>query len=234
MKTIERAHLPSQLWEKIELSHNLKKALEQIDQHLMYWPAKMILKVKQRYTKILQYLIRMRKLRKKLRAKIVGINKKVERRERSREYRALAAASIESQIKKELLERLSQGTYGEIYNFAPESFNEALDEQAYADEIEDEEEFIYDENEDDFIADEEVDDIEDYAMYSQSSEEESEEEDFDNDFKEEEKKEKKRVRFNLGDDDENIVKLPKKKSKKPRRMFSLIIFYKEILRLTHF
>lgn len=224
MKTIERAHLPSQLWERIELSHNLKTALEQIDQNLMYWPAKMILKVKQRYTKILQYLIRMRKLRKKLRAKIVGINQKVERRERSREYRALAAASIESQIKKELLERLKQGTYGEIYNFAQESFNEALDEEAYADEIEDEDEFIYDENEEDeFIGDEDLDDIEDYAMYSQSSDEEEdeEEEDFknDNDVKVKNKnKDKKRVRFNLGDDEDEI-KVAKKKTKKPRRKF---------------
>jgi protein MAK16 len=139
MKTIERAHTPAKMWEVIPLGDNFKQALETIDHHLEYWSEGMVHRVKQRLTKIWQYLIRMRKLRNALRPKIVGINKKVERREVTREREALAAAQVEKQIKKELLERLSQNTYGEIYNFAPAAFEEIMDEQTQPDEFYEEE-----------------------------------------------------------------------------------------------
>ncbi|CAN6990646.1 unnamed protein product [Brassica rapa subsp. trilocularis] len=59
-KTIERAHTPKHLWERIKLPRNYEKALELIDKHLLYWPEMLQHMVKQRLTKMNQMRIRMR------------------------------------------------------------------------------------------------------------------------------------------------------------------------------
>ncbi|KAL7560001.1 hypothetical protein ACA910_013496 [Epithemia clementina (nom. ined.)] len=180
IKTVERAHSPKNMWEKIYLSRNYSKALAQIDEHLQYFPKILIHRNKQRLTKIHQYLIRMRKIELKVRsgrkAKLVGVHRKVEQREERRERKALVAAKIESVLEKELTERLAKGAYGDIYNFPESPYQKALqtaedkqeETEALSDEEEEDEmesmvEYVEDLDSEEEIEDEE--DMEDMADY---------------------------------------------------------------------
>ncbi|KAF6176420.1 hypothetical protein GIB67_005318 [Kingdonia uniflora] len=127
MKTIERAHMPKNLWERVKLPRNYEKALEIIDKHLMYWPKFLVHKIKQRLTKMTQMRIRTRKLALKTREKIMTIPRKESKREARREEKAETAAVLNKNIEKELLERLKQGAYGDIYNIEVEEFKILLD-----------------------------------------------------------------------------------------------------------
>jgi protein MAK16 len=117
MKTIERAHMPSKWWERIRLPSNYAKALEMLDERLIYWPKFLIHKCKQRLTRLTQVNIRMKNIAKeedRLGEKIVPkLAPKIRRREETRERKAESAAKVERAIERELIERLRSGAYGD-------------------------------------------------------------------------------------------------------------------------
>jgi len=173
IKTVERAHSPKNLWEKIELHLSYTGALAQIDEHLMHWPAPQVHKIKQRLTRLHQMLIRMRRILKTPSKKLVSRQPSLFRREKSREAKALSAARLDFAIKKELLERLKNRTYGDLYNLNEKVFNDVLDTEGT--------------NEIEFVepsdADLDVDDIED--IDGDEVKEEDVEEEFEEEIEEE-------------------------------------------------
>lgn len=178
IKTVERAHSPKNLWEKIYLSRNYAKALGQLDEHLAYFPKAQVHRNKQRLTKIHQYLLRMRKLKLReingRKASMTRVHRKVEQREERREKKALIAAKIENTIEKELVERLARGTYGDIYNFPEVPYQKALESLAEKETEEESEEELETEDE---MSDEEG--MEGMVEYVEDLDEEDEEEEDD-------------------------------------------------------
>merc|ERR1719331_3009216 len=82
-------------------------------------------------------LIRSRRLEMSSQPKLVPIKHKTEKREMTRELKAEAAAKVDLAVEKELLKRLQEGTYGDIYNFDQEAFGK-LTADGEEDEIGDE------------------------------------------------------------------------------------------------
>ncbi|KAF2729884.1 Mak16 protein [Polyplosphaeria fusca] len=116
LKEAERSHLPNKWWEKIKLSGNYVKALEQVDRHLMYHSKFISHKCKQRLTRLTQVRLRVNRLEKeteRLGERLVPrLAPKVRQREEGRERKALAAAKLEKSIERVLIERLRSGAYG--------------------------------------------------------------------------------------------------------------------------
>ncbi|KAK3404695.1 hypothetical protein EUGRSUZ_K01009 [Eucalyptus grandis] len=222
MKSIERAHMPNKLWERLKLPKNYEKALEIIDKHLMYWPKFLVHKTKQRLTKMTQMRIRMRKLALKTREKIMTTPRKEKKREARREEKAEKAAVLEKSIEKELLERLRKGVYGDIYNYPVKEYEKVLEMdslQAANEDEEEEPEIEYVEGYDE-LEEELEDDIEDFGglainrVHATSDNDEDGDEDEDGDAEADRKRGRKESSLALRNVEKgDAVSKPKKRAK---------------------
>ncbi|KAF4984244.1 hypothetical protein FZEAL_532 [Fusarium zealandicum] len=244
MKTIERAHLPSKMWERIKLSNNYNNALEQIDQRLIYWPKFLIHKCKQRLTRLTQVQIRMRRIaaeEERLGEKLVPkMAPKIRHREQARERKAEAAAKLERTIERELVERLRQGAYGDQpLNVSEDIWKKVLNamerdgqgqrdkdmDKGITEDGEEVEEFESEEEDDlenqiEYVSDldeseEELGDLEDWLGSDNDDDEEEEDDDEDSDDSEKAGNKRKRGR---------AIKMKNKRSKQDD---------KEVLTLTN-
>jgi protein MAK16 len=180
MKSIERSHMPSRWWERIRLSGDYAKALEQVDAQLAYWPKFTIHKCKQRLTRLTQVAIRARKIAReeeRLGEKLVPrLAPKVRKREATRERKAEAAAKVERATERVLLQRFLNRDYGDQpLNIDESMWNKlmrALEKQEQGVQEEDMDEGIEEELEEEWEAEEAEPEVE----YVSEMEDESDEE----------------------------------------------------------
>lgn len=144
-KVVERAHLPSKMWERIPLSTGMEEAKQQIAKQLEYWPGFIQQKCRLRLERMTEVLKRTRRIANSTSEPIlIPRRSKKARQDRSREDRAIEVARLETVIEKELMERLQKGVYGEIYNFNQQAFDGLLSKQGgRRDEMEEEDEEEY-------------------------------------------------------------------------------------------
>jgi len=228
LKTIERAHSPKNLWQKIKLKKSYAQALEQVDSHLQYFPKFLTHKNKQRLTKITQYLIRMRKLAKKSTPALMTMPARKEKQLARKEARAEKVAELEKAIEKELLDRLKNGTYGDIYNFPAKQYEKALD----AEEVEEEDDLEFVEDEEEEEEEEEAELVSDFEESEDDMEDNLDEGiDYDDEFFSDEEGEE-----GSGTSDEEAEEKPTKRKppakpkagKKPKRRHVEIEYEEEM------
>lgn len=200
IKTIERSHMPSKMWEKVKLSKNYMKALRQIDEKLLYWSNFLIYKNKARLTRLTQYLIKTRRLLLKKQTKLVPIKPKEVRRERTREKKALQIAKLEKCIEKELIERLKSGIYGKNpLNINKDIWRKTSDSQKNQEEDESMSEYKNIEEQVEFFTDNEESDLEEWHKEYEFEENDKELSDYFDTSNSEESEESEESYFNTKD-----------------------------------
>ena len=157
MKVVERAAFPNRLWERVVLPNDYLKSLKLISRHLAFWQPTMVFKVKQRYTRMKQYMVRKKRLMKKEpEIHLPLLHSKHHKREKKLEQKAMKAAKIEKVVENELKERLRQGVYSDIYNFDQKIFDSITDRNKESEkmEIESGDEMQYEEEEEEDVDEE--------------------------------------------------------------------------------
>ena len=136
-KSIERAHTPQRMWKKLLLDQDYMKALQQVDETLTEeFNRRLVHRVKQRLTKVYQYLARERKLAKQQQPLLERVHEHAERIEKKKAMKAERMAKLEETIQEHLVDRLRNGTYGELYEDLEQMIDEPQEAQINEEEVE--------------------------------------------------------------------------------------------------
>ena len=103
---IERAHLPAELWERLEIPLDYEEAYHLIRGKLRYWEPHHAERCLLRLKKYREMYSRVRHMKQQATTRTRTIKRKVEKREMIRQEKALRAAQIEKTVEKELLKQL--------------------------------------------------------------------------------------------------------------------------------
>lgn len=131
VKRPECQHEPRKMWERVLLSDSkTEKAKQMIGERLKAQSPFVRDKCLARYERLVEIRQKERQLAKHSdRAPVVEVVKsKQERKDKSRELRALTVSRLDQAIEGELLKRLQSGVYGDMYNLKQQEFEEALEE----------------------------------------------------------------------------------------------------------
>lgn len=117
-KDPRKLNFPSQIWKKIPLSRNFRKAIQEININLSMWPKFYLHYVKLKLIKLIQIFVRVR---------IAELKKSVEYYDpksmhffrKNNFHTSLDRIKIECITERELLNRLNMGIYGNLYPKMP-------------------------------------------------------------------------------------------------------------------
>lgn len=112
LKEPERTLKPQKMYEKIKLSENYEKAMQEISENLKYWDEDLILKCKRKMTKLYKMFLRKQNIKKE---KLIKINKKEVKIKEVGAKLALKDVQIHKNIEEELISRLKSGIYGKEF-----------------------------------------------------------------------------------------------------------------------
>jgi len=118
IKNQNNLNLPDKIWKKIVLSRNFRKAIQEINLNLAFWPKFFLYFAKLKLTRLTQIFSKF-KLKELQKSRELYQNKKLIYFNRQKVPKNIKKIEMEKKIEIELLNRLNLGVYGNLYSLLP-------------------------------------------------------------------------------------------------------------------
>jgi len=117
-KDANKLNFPKQIWKRIPLSRNFRKAIQEININLSMWPKFFLHFAKLKLIKLVQIFVRFRVAELK-KTKDFYEPKNIQSLRKEKSNFNISKIGVENIIEKELLNRLNLGIYGDLYSKNP-------------------------------------------------------------------------------------------------------------------